>query len=104
MAKPVQCHDERGQKWLVFDGDPGWPHVRQLWLWGVREIVLPRSALMSGELEPVSVPDLLSMDVQNPAVAALLRRFVRLRDCTEALRGSIQLHPEHDSREETAVG
>ena len=82
-SKPVFCTDELGQRWVVYDADPAWPSVRALWNRGVREVVLPRQTLITGEVVAVATPqDLSKYPVDNPAVATLLRRQVRLRDCT----------------------
>lgn len=104
--KPVGGKDDRGQGWLVMEGDPAWPHVHRLELAGVREIVLPRETYITGRLAEVNVPKYLDvMDPANPALRDILLRSVRLRDClaflgkegTKALHGAttVQPKPEH---------
>ena len=85
--KPVDAYDERGQRWYVCEGDPAWVHVHALWLRGVREIVLPRRTMITGELVDVSVPrTMAAWDTTNEAAMQLLRRYVRVTDCVEWLR------------------
>ena len=84
--KPLRVSDAQGQRWLIFPGDPAWEGARKLHLAGVVEIVLPRGFIMYGNLTEVTLPARLEeWDMSNPALATLLRRYVRLSDCTAFL-------------------
>ena len=90
QAGVIQAHDETGQRWFVYADDPGWPAVRALYLRGVREIVLPRVTFIKGAVAPVKAPRTMNdWDVTNPTFATLLRRYVRLQDCVEALNAAV---------------
>lgn len=88
--KPVRVQDETGQPWWVYEEDVAWPYVRALHLQGIREVVLPRRTLLRGELTEVDFPATLdgmsAQSVTNVALAALLRRYVRLADCVAFLQ------------------
>lgn len=100
----LSVHDEFGQRWLVYREDIGWEHCRTLYLRGLRDIVLPRHTLRTGEVVPVSVPKTMGVwDVTNPALATLLVRYVRLQDCVEALRGTTAIRTDEPAGEGAAV-
>lgn len=85
--KPVFAQDETGLRWLICEGDPAWPAVHELHLRGVREFVFMRARILGkGSVECPTINP--SWDVDNPAVAALVRRYARLRDSEGVLRGS----------------
>lgn len=103
LAKPVFCQDDRGQDWVVFEGDSGARLVDALYHQGVRDIVLPRSAYCSGVLTDVSISASMDKwDASVPAVAKRILQQIRLRDCVQWLRD----HPmeAHDNGSTTAQG
>ena len=107
-SKAVVATDDKGQVWWVYDGDPAWHLVHKLWARGVREIVLPRGTFITGQVVGMVTPqNLASFNVSNEALAALLRRYVRLRDCLAFLgvstNGSHQLHATGQDVAEVAV-
>lgn len=83
--KPITCLDETGQRWLIFEEDVAFSAVRTLHLQGVRQLILPRSLLLRGDLTEPHLPDPTKLDPTNPALAPLLRRYIRLSDCTSFL-------------------
>ena len=105
----LMATDDKGQVWWVFDGDPAWHLVHKLWSRGVREIVLPRRTFITGQVVDMVVPqNLASFNVSNEALAMLLRRYVRLRDClaflVEAQDGSNRRATDVPQVETAAVG
>ena len=85
MAKPILTQDETGQRWFVYQDDPGWAACHALWLYGVRELVVPRGIIVRGVADYPRIPDMSEWEATNEAVARLVRRYVRLRDCTKWL-------------------
>ena len=87
LTKPVMCRDDRGQDWVVYEGDTGARLVDALYHQGVRDIVLPRSAYCSGVLTDVSInANMDTWDASNPAVAKRIIQQVRLHDCVQWLK------------------
>lgn len=106
--KPLQVADESGQAWVVYEGDVGWGAARQLYLHGVRELVLPRTLLLNGTLTDVTIPSKLETvnaeSVTNVALATLIRRYVRLADCVAYLRRGEDGSPRRDPTEVALQG
>lgn len=111
--KPLRVQDETGQWWLVYPGDVAWTACRALHLQGVKELVLPRSLLLHGQLTMPPIPgtiDRMSAQnvTENPALAALFRRYVRLTDCVAYLNEASLASPgrstEQTKDEDAPVG
>ena len=108
--KPVKVEDERGGRWVTYEGDKAWGVVRALYLQGVREFYLPRRTILTGEVVEPRVPEGMERwDVGSAPVAHLLQRYVRLRDSVAWLQegihnGSSRLHADDPQGKGATVG
>ena len=84
--KPVEIQDERGWPWIIFDEDAGHHLVRELNKIGCTEIVLPRSAILTGIVGEPTKPN-VAVKTDNAAVREVLRRSIRQYDCMLYLWG-----------------
>ena len=90
--------NERGEKWYVVRGDPGWNGVRVLSKAGYGDIVLYEKTIMTGEphtppaageLEAIAnAYEQLSGKEEQAVIAAHFLLMCRLWDCTSFLAAS----------------
>ena len=81
--------DERGNTWILYDGDAAWDQWQSLSKARVVEVVLPRETLLHGSLpssDSINIPVVplesvrISSDVQT-----IVHRQIRLKDCIQWL-------------------
>ena len=89
MAKPLNCEDQYGYQWLVYEGDPAHDHIARLNKLGVSYCVLHRTTLLTGSLEvQIRVPE-IAPEALTADLAPLSIRLTRARDCLQWLREEV---------------
>lgn len=90
LAKPTNVQDEVGRNWYVYPEDAAYSLCHSLTKLGVKDIVLPARAIMSGGVEGYNVDDnindITEEALSNGAVARLYARLIRIRDCVNWIK------------------
>lgn len=81
--------DEKGGKWEVTRGDPGWPHVNRLYRMGFREIALPQVTIIGGEVVKRNDTTLQALYALGDSVPSAFLLEARLYDCCAALENVV---------------
>ena len=85
----MKVADEFGKVWMVYEGDIAYGLCRPLIRAGIKQLVLPRDALLRGQVPTTDYPKIQATAAvirTFPEVKEAVQRRIRLMDCVEFLR------------------